>query len=48
MIGALAGGAIGYAGVKGKEKLDLHGMDMMREAIEERKVNDLHSLAKQA
>lgn len=37
----------GFAGVKGKEKLDLHGMDMMREAIEERKVSDLHSLAQQ-
>lgn len=37
----------GFAGVKGKEKFNLHGMDMMREAIEERKVSDLHSLAQQ-
>ncbi|ENM5763206.1 PAAR domain-containing protein [Vibrio mimicus] len=48
-LGFGAGGAVaGFAGVKGKEKLDLHGMDMMREAIEERKVSDLHSLAQQA
>lgn len=48
-LGLGAGGALaGFAGVKGKEKLDLHGMDMMREAIEERKVSDLHSLAQQA
>ncbi len=47
-LGFGAGGAVaGFAGVKGKEKLDLHGMDMMREAIEERKVTDLHSLAQQ-
>ena len=47
-MGLGPGGAVaGYAGVKGKEKLDLHGMDMMREAIEERKVSDLHSLAQQ-
>ena len=43
-----SGALAGFAGVKGKEKLDLHGMDMMREAIEERKVSDLHSLAQQA
>jgi hypothetical protein len=30
-----------------KERINLHGMDMMREAIEDRKVDDLHTLAKQ-
>ncbi|OOF08741.1 phospholipase [Salinivibrio sp. MA427] len=30
-----------------KERVNLHGMDMMREAIEDRKVDDLHTLAKQ-
>ncbi|WP_205619434.1 hypothetical protein [Salinivibrio socompensis] len=34
------------ADVKGKERINLHGMDMMREAIEDRKVDDLHTLAK--
>lgn len=43
----VGGAAAGYAAVKGKEKFDLHGMDMMREGIEERKVADLHSLAQQ-
>ena len=43
----VSGAIAGYAGVRGKEKVDLHGMDMMREAIEERKVDDLHTLAKQ-
>lgn len=36
--------AAGYGGTKAKEKVDLHGMDQMRVAIEERKVNDLHYL----
>jgi len=43
----VGGASAGYAAVKGKEKFDLHGMDMMREGIEERKVADLHSLAQQ-
>lgn len=47
LMGAAAAAVVSFAGVKGKEKLDLHGMDMMREAIEERKVGDLHTLAKQ-
>ncbi len=42
-----SGAMVGYVGVKGKEKVDLHGMDRMREAIEERKIRDLHNLAKQ-
>jgi len=45
-FGPGAAGA-GFAAVKTKEKFNLHGMDMMREAIEERKVSDLHSLAQQ-
>ncbi len=33
-----------YGAVKGKEKVDMHGMDQVRLALEERKVSDLHSL----
>ncbi len=37
---------VAYGAVKGKEKLDMHGMDQVRLALEERKVNDLHTLTK--
>ncbi len=33
-----------YGAVKAKEKGDMHGMDQVRLALEERKVGDLHSL----
>lgn len=43
------GGVIGgYVGGKVKEKKDAHGIDMVREAIEERKVDDLYALAGKA
>lgn len=52
-VGATAGVAISpivtpldYGATKAKEKVELHGIDQMRLAIEERKVNDLHSLVK--
>ncbi|EGU56861.1 PAAR repeat-containing protein [Vibrio nigripulchritudo ATCC 27043] len=35
-----------YGAVKAKEKVDMHGMDQVRLALEERKVNDLHTLTK--
>lgn len=37
---------ISYGAVKAKEKVDMHGMDQVRLALEERKVNDLHTLTK--
>ena len=37
----------GFAGVKAKEKIDLHGMATVREAIEKRKVDDLYHLSQQ-
>lgn len=37
---------IAYGAVKTKEKVDMHGMDQVRLALEERKVNDLHTLTK--
>ncbi|MGR5149095.1 phospholipase [Photobacterium alginatilyticum] len=48
---ALAGTAAGvaaYGGVKAKEKLDHHGMAAMRQALENRKVADLHQLTQAA
>lgn len=37
---------ISYGAVKAKEKADMHGMDQVRLALEERKVNDLYTLTK--